>query len=98
MSFPELPVKARRGRVWGAPCREPPKDGHPGHPLLVALAVAFTLALGLGPLAIVPAVIAVAVAIWLLAGLARGQTPGRAARRTTKPELLGPGGPDDPDR
>jgi len=63
----------------------------------VALALAFTFALGLGPLAIVPAVIAVAVLIWLVAGLARGQTPGRAARRTRRPELLGPGGPDDPD-
>ena len=65
--------------------------------VLVALAVAFTLAIGLGPLAIVPAVLAVGFALWLLAGLVRGQTPGRAARRTHKPELLGPGGPDDPD-
>ena len=64
--------------------------------VLVALAVAFTLALGLGPLAIVPAVIAVGVAIWLIATLARGQTPARAARRTKRPDLLGPGGPDDP--
>jgi ABC-type transport system involved in multi-copper enzyme maturation permease subunit len=66
--------------------------------VLVALAIAFTLALGLGPLAIIPAVIAVCVAIWLIAALARGQTPGRAARRTQRPELLGPGGPDDPDQ
>ena len=66
--------------------------------VLVALAVAFTLALGLGPLAIIPAVIAVGVAIWLIAALARGQTPARAARRTQRPKLLGPGGPDDPDR
>ena len=66
--------------------------------VLIALAVAFTLALGLGPLAIIPAVIAVGVAIWLLVGISRGQTPGRAARRTAAPELLGPGGPDDPDR
>jgi hypothetical protein len=66
--------------------------------VLVALAVAFTLALGLGPLAIVPAVIAVGLAIWFLVGLSRGETPGRAARRTRAPELLGPGGPDDPDR
>lgn len=65
--------------------------------VLVALAVAFTLAIGLGPLAIVPAVVAVGIALWLLAGLMRGQTPGRAARRTHEPELLGPGGPDDPD-
>ena len=65
--------------------------------VLVALALAFALALGLGPLAIVPAVVAVGVLIWLVTGLARGQTPGRAARRTERPELLGPGGPDDPD-
>ena len=65
--------------------------------VLVALALAFTFALGLGPLAIVPAVIAVAVGIWLVVGLAKGQTPGRAARRTERPELLGPGGPDDPE-
>ena len=66
--------------------------------VLVALAIAFTLALGVGPLAIVPVVIAVGVAIWLLAGLSRGHMPGRAARRTQRPDLLGPGGPDDPER
>ena len=65
--------------------------------VLVALAVAFTLAIGLGPLAVVPAVIAVGIAIWLVASLVRGQTPGAAARRTHRPELLGPGGPDDPE-
>lgn len=65
--------------------------------VLVALAVAFTLAIGLGPLAIVPAAVAFGISLWLLAGLMRGQTPGRAARRTHEPELLGPGGPDDPD-
>jgi len=67
--------------------------------ILIALAIAFALALGLGPFAIVPAVLAVAVAIWLLVGLFRtGGTPSRAVRRTERPELLGPGGPDDPDR
>ena len=66
--------------------------------VLVALALAFALALGLGPLAIIPAVLAVGVAIWMIAALARGQTPGRAARRADGPELLGPGGPDDPYR
>jgi hypothetical protein len=66
--------------------------------LLVALAIGFTLALGFGPLAIVPVVIGVAVLLWMLAGLARGHTPGRAARRTQRPDLLGPGGVDDPDR
>jgi hypothetical protein len=65
--------------------------------VLAALAIAFTLALGLGPLAIIPAVVAVGVVIWLLTAISRGQTPARAARRTRRPELLGPGGPDDPD-
>ena len=66
--------------------------------VLVALTIAFAFTIGLGPLAIVPAVIPVGVAIWLLVALARGQTPGRVARRADTPELLGPGGPDDPDR
>jgi hypothetical protein len=66
--------------------------------ILVALTIAFAITMGLGPLAIVPALIAVAVAIWMLVALARGQTPGRATRRADTPELLGPGGPDDPDR
>jgi Flp pilus assembly protein TadB len=64
--------------------------------VLVAVAVAFALALGFGPLAIAPAVIAVAVAIWFLAALARGHTPRSATRRAERPELLGPGGLDDP--
>lgn len=65
--------------------------------VLVALAVAFTFAAGLGPLALVPAVFAFAVAIWFFVGLARGHTPAGELRRTRKAELLGPGGPDDPD-
>jgi hypothetical protein len=92
-----------RTAVPGTAPREEPRDT--GHTLitivilfvLVALALAFTLALGLGPFAIVPGVFLVALAIWLVAALARGQTPGRATRRTERPELLGPGGPDDPD-
>ncbi|HEY3922145.1 MAG TPA: hypothetical protein VGL76_08535 [Gaiellaceae bacterium] len=65
--------------------------------LLVALAIAFTLALGAGPFVIVPAVAAFAVGVWFLVGLVGGRTPGREVRRTEKAELLGPGGPDDPD-
>jgi hypothetical protein len=66
--------------------------------ILVALTIAFAFTLGLGPHAIAPAVLAVGIVIWLLVALARGQTPGRIARRADTPELLGPGGPDDPDR
>ena len=65
--------------------------------VLAAIAVAFTLAIGLGPLAIIPFVIALAIGIWGLAALARGKTPGGVVRRTHKARLLGPGGPDDPE-
>ena len=61
--------------------------------VLVALAIAFTLAVGLGPLAIVPVVLAVGVGIWLLARLAFGPTAGRAARGTHEPVLLERRGP-----
>lgn len=45
--------------------------------VLVALAISFTLALGVGPFVIVPTVLAFAVGIWILAGLVSGRTPGR---------------------
>jgi hypothetical protein len=65
--------------------------------VLVAIAVGFTVALGAGPLVAAPVIIAFAIGIWLLVALIRGHTPGRAVRRTDRPELLGPGGPDDPE-
>lgn len=66
--------------------------------ILVALAIVFVVTIGLGPLAIVPFVIAVIVGIWFLFVLVRsGGAPARPVRRTKKASLLGPGGPDDPD-
>jgi hypothetical protein len=66
--------------------------------LLVVLAIVFVATIGLGPLAIIPIVIAVLAAIWFLVALARsGGLPSAPVRRTRKAELLGPGGPDDPD-
>lgn len=65
--------------------------------ILVALAVVFVATIGLGPLAIIPFGIAVIVGIWFLVVLLRGSTPAREVRRRPKAELLGPGGPDDPD-
>ena len=35
--------------------------------------------------------------IWLVLTLASGKTPASAVRETEPAELLGPGGPDDPD-
>jgi len=65
--------------------------------VLVALAIAFTVAAGLGPLAFIPVALAVVVAIWFFVGLVTGHSPGREVRRTRRAKLLGPGGPDDPD-
>ncbi len=65
---------------------------------LVAIAgVGFMLG---GPLValVLAVVVVVAGGAWLVtAGKAR-ETPGDVARQTETPELLGPGGPDDPDR
>ena len=65
---------------------------------LVALAIVFVATIGLGPLAIIPFVIAVLVGVWyVLAVLRSGGAPSAPVRRTEKASLLGPGGPDDPD-
>ena len=66
--------------------------------ILVAVAVGFTLALGAGPLVAAPIIVAFVIGIWMFIALVRGRTPGSAVRHPDKPELLGPGGPDDPDR
>jgi hypothetical protein len=66
--------------------------------VLLAIATGFAFVIGLGPLAVIPLLFAVAVGIWAVVALLRGATPGGAVRHTAKPELLGPGGPDDPDR
>jgi len=66
--------------------------------ILVALAIVFVVTIGLGPLAIVPFVIAVLVGLWYLIALMRGGgSPSAPVRQAEKASLLGPGGPDDPD-
>jgi hypothetical protein len=66
--------------------------------LVVAVVVGFALTLAVGWIVIVP-VIALAVAGLFWGGRAakRGTTPGDLVRGTRRTELLGPGGPDDPD-
>jgi hypothetical protein len=65
--------------------------------LLVAITIALFLVPGVGLLAVIPLVGAVAVGVWLVLGFAGRVPPSRAARKTRRPGLLGPGGPDDPD-
>jgi hypothetical protein len=43
-------------------------------------------------------VLAVIALLWTIITFARGETQMPVMHRTHKPELLGPGGPDDPDR
>jgi len=66
--------------------------------LLVTVAVGFVPGLALS--AIVPGILFLAYAAWLVLTIASGRTPGSVVRTRGRrgPELLGPGGPDDPDR
>lgn len=68
--------------------------------VLLFLTIGFAFAPGVGIFAIVPALLLVAYAVWLAIAFFGGRSPGGYVRRRGRrgPELLGPGGPDDPDR
>lgn len=65
--------------------------------LLFFLAAALAAVLGAGLLAILPLAVAVLVVGWFLLTLASGRAPADTVRETEHPQLLGPGGPDDPE-
>jgi hypothetical protein len=66
--------------------------------LLLLLVAGLTAVLGVGWFAVLPALVALAIVGWGGLTVASGRTPASEIRKTEKPELLGPGGPDDPDR
>jgi uncharacterized protein (DUF58 family) len=66
--------------------------------VLVAVTIALVLTPGIGVLAFVPLAAAVLVGIWVVMSFASHSSPTQEVRGTPKQELLGPGGPDDPDR
>jgi len=66
--------------------------------LLLLLVAGLTAVLGVGWLALLPLLVALAVLAWGGLTVASGRTPASEIRRVDQPELLGPGGPDDPDR
>jgi len=66
--------------------------------LLLLLVAGLTAVLGIGWFAVFPALVALAIVSWGGLTVASGRTPASELRKTEKPELLGPGGPDDPDR
>jgi hypothetical protein len=67
--------------------------------VLIVLALTFGLSVGLGVgwIAVLPLLALLAVAVWSGLAFASGRSPAQATRRTRRTELLGPGGPDDPD-
>ncbi len=65
---------------------------------LLVLCVGLAFSLGAGLLAAIPLVLLVAIGGWMMWALVHGTSPTGASRRVKKAELLGPGGPDDPDR
>jgi hypothetical protein len=62
---------------------------------LVGLVTALT---GLAWISLPFFVLALIALLWTLVTFFRGETQMPVMHRTRKPELLGPGGPDDPDR
>jgi hypothetical protein len=68
--------------------------------VLVVATVAVGFVPGLALFAVVPGVLLLVYLGWLVSTYANGRTPGGAVRRSGRrgPGLLGPGGPDDPDR
>jgi fatty acid desaturase len=67
---------------------------------LVAIGLALMFTLGAPWLVFIPIILVGLIVFWLIGALASDRTPSpqQAVRRTRKAELLGPGGPDDPDR
>jgi hypothetical protein len=66
--------------------------------LLLLLVAGLTAVIGVGWIAILPALLALGIVAWGGLTVASGRTPASELRKAEKPELLGPGGPDDPDR
>ena len=65
---------------------------------VLAVILGTSLVLGAGPIAIIPALAVLAVGVWMVTTFVKGRSPARAIRDVESPELLGPGGPDDPNR
>jgi hypothetical protein len=66
--------------------------------VFVAITIGLFLVPGIGLLALIPLAVALVVGVWVALTFRAGTTPANAVRRTKRQELLGPGGPDDPDR
>ena len=65
--------------------------------VIIALFLGFTAAFAVPWVVLVPIAIVLAFLAWGGTLAAARRTPQEAIRRTKRPQLLGPGGPDDPD-
>jgi hypothetical protein len=65
---------------------------------VLAVLIGFAVTLAVGWIVIIPVLVALAVLAWTGTAFVMGRTPSDMVRRARRPELLGPGGPDDPDR
>ena len=65
--------------------------------VLIALAAALSFTLGVAWIAILPVLLVLGIVVWGATALGGRRSPSSVVRDTEKPELLGPGGPDDPD-
>jgi NADH:ubiquinone oxidoreductase subunit 6 (subunit J) len=63
---------------------------------LAALLLSLGFAFAAPWLVIVPIAIVIVFVVWVASLLVSRRTPQEAVRRTRRPQLLGPGGPDDP--
>jgi NADH:ubiquinone oxidoreductase subunit 6 (subunit J) len=64
---------------------------------LAALLLSLGFAFAAPWLVLVPIAIVIVFVVWVGSLLVARRTPQEAVRRTRRPQLLGPGGPDDPE-
>jgi hypothetical protein len=63
--------------------------------LFLAVALALAFALGVAWIVVAPVLVALALGAWATLAFTR-RSPRTVVNEAEKPELLGPGGPDDP--
>ena len=66
--------------------------------VITGIVVGIVATLGLGLFALILLPVGLAAAGWMALSAGSGRTAGDVAREAPRPEFLGPGGPDDPDR
>ena len=66
--------------------------------ILLVIVGFLSLLIGLPFLTIALFILAALAFVWAIVTFSRGERVAPVAHRTQKPELLGPGGPDDPER